>query len=151
MKKYLSEHKTGLIIAAVLIILAVFAICFYSPVRIQEPNMVAYGKDGEKLEFELYIKWHRRLFSEDKAMGAVIIDGVKYETVYLKGKNNNLYDVSGLYFYVRTVGGSMPYGAWGKTVRLKAETPKLESFMISVFPEGGGLATIYGFPEYPQY
>ena len=70
MKKYLSEHKTGLIIAAVLIILAVFAICFYSPVRIQEPNMVAYGKDGEvEVVFdETSGKYFVEVFSNDGIM-----------------------------------------------------------------------------------
>ena len=136
MKKYLSEHKTGLIVAAVLLILAVFAICFYSPVRIQEPNMAAYSKDGEKLEFELYIKWHRRLFSEDKAMGTVIIDGVKYETpaksnvggFFLLPTENSADDTSGL-------------------VKMTAKTPKLKNFTIILTPEGSTAATEYSFPQ----
>ena len=112
--------------------------------------MAAYGKDGEKLEFELYIKWHRRLFSEDKAMGAVIIDGVKYETVYLKGRNNNLYPVSSLHFNVRTVGATFPYDT-GRYVIMSADTPRLKSFDIRYRSETDGETSYYGFPEYPQY
>ena len=136
MKKYLSEHKTGLIIAAVLLILAVFAICFYSPVRIQEPNMVAYGKDGEKLEFELYIKWHRRLFSEDKAMGSVIIDGVNYETPD-KGR------VDGFFFLPVENSTDNPY----ELVKLTAQTPKLKTYTVSITHSGDTFATIYSFPQ----
>ena len=140
MKKYISEHKTGLIIAAVLLILAVFAICFYSPVRIQEPNMVAYGENGEKLEFELYIKWHRRLFLEDKAMGSVIIDGVKYETPD-KGR------VDGFFFSPEeSTSNDMT-----EVIRMSADTPKLKSFTLSINHDGDTFATLYGYPEYPKY
>ena len=136
MKKYLSEHKTGLIIAAVLIILAVFAICFYSPVRIQEPNMVAYSENGEKLEFELYIKWHRRLFSEDKAMGSVIIDGVNYET---PAKSN----VNGFFFLPTENSSDDTAGI----VKMTAKTPKLKNFTMILNPDGSTAATEYSFPK----
>ena len=136
MKKYISEHKTGLIIAAVLIILAVFAIYFYSPVRIQEPNMVAYGENGEKLEFELYIKWHRRLFSEDKAMGAVIIDGVKYETAAKSNVN--------VFFFLPTEKSSDDTSG---IVKMTAKTPKLKNFTMILNPDGSTAATEYCFPQ----
>ena len=145
MKKYLSEHKTGLIIAAVLIILAIFAICFYSPVRIQEPNMVAYSENGEKLEFELYIKWHRRLFVEDKASGSIVIDGVKYETQ----PEDEKYSVHSIFFYAETNTENVS-GEETNIVKLSAKTPKLRNFTVTFSPDGGSIANLYGFPEAPQ-
>lgn len=77
MKKFLADHLGKLILGTVLLAVAIWVVCVYVPGS-RKKDIELFSVDGKSVEMQLDLKWHNRVFSEDKISGDITVNGVKY-------------------------------------------------------------------------
>ncbi len=77
MKKFLAEHLGKLLLGTVLLAVVIWAVCVYVP-GARKKDIVLFSVEGKSVEMQLDLKWHNRIFSDDKISGDITVNGVKY-------------------------------------------------------------------------
>ena len=87
MRKFILEHFGKLLLGSILLAIAIWAVCVYVPVK-ERKTVEMWAVDGKTIEAEIDITWNRRVFSEDKIKGTVVVDGVVYASEDLQAVTN---------------------------------------------------------------
>lgn len=77
MKKFMADHLGKLLLGSVLLAVVIWALCVYIPGS-RKKDIVLCSVAGETIEMQLDLKWHNRMFSEDKISGEITVNGIKY-------------------------------------------------------------------------